>query len=503
MSGKTKSPNIAWLWLVLAAALWPLAGGRWVIGAAAWLAPVFMLRWLRVQRPAVAWPFALAAAAGGYALAWRGIASVMMPPAYYALFMVAAAAVYLLPYLADRLLAPRLEGSYARAFVFPAAVVTLEYVLSRVSPLGTWNALAYTQVQNLALVQLAAATGIWGVGFLVAWGAGVVNWAWELGFSWPRVRRGVVIYAAVVSVVMLAGGARLATAPRKAPTVRVAGIVADAFFATKHRDVFEGLLAGRKIPPVEREALRREAAADAERLFARTAREARAGARVVCWGEVSAMAFAEDEAALVARGRALAREEKIYLAMGLGVLDDTAAKPFANKLVLVDPAGNVCWDYLKSVPVPGPEAALTRRGDGRLPTLATPYGRLAGAICYDMDFPALVRPAGRAGADVMLVPSHDWWELGDLHADIAVFRAVENGFALVRPDNDAISVATDCYGRTLGTLDYFATADRDIVAHVPSRGARTIYSRVGDLFAWLAAAVLIVVILIAARGKRH
>jgi len=34
-------------------------------------------------------------------------------------------------------------------------------------------------------------------------------------------------------------------------------------------------------------------------------------------------------------------------------------------------------------------------------------------------------------------------------------------------------------------MDHFASEQRVMVAQVPTRGVRTIYSMIGDLFAWL------------------
>ncbi len=245
-----------------------------------------------------------------------------------------------------------------------------------------------------------------------------------------------------------------------------------------------------------------ETAAINDDLFARSRREARAGAEIVIWGEASAQLPAAEKKALIARGRELARQERIYLGLAFATLNPGTAKPVKNVFVLVGPKGDVIWEYYKSIPVPGPEAAITRRGDGRIPTYPTPRGRLAGSICYDMDFPALIRQAGCAGADIMLVPAHDWRELGDLHAGLAVFRAVENGFSLFRPNNEAVSIATDYLGRPLATVDYFAAEDPVVVAHLPTRGAWTVYPRAGDVFAWLVLAGFAVLTFQAIRRKR-
>jgi apolipoprotein N-acyltransferase len=70
---------------------------------------------------------------------------------------------------------------------------------------------------------------------------------------------------------------------------------------------------------------------------------------------------------------------------------------------------------------------------------------------------------------------------------MAEFRGIEQGATLVRHPGNGLSVATDCQGRILAGMDHSQTSgDRPMVAEVPTRGVRTIYSRVGDAFSWLA-----------------
>ena len=124
--------------------------------------------------------------------------------------------------------------------------------------------------------------------------------------------------------------------------------------------------------------------------------------------------------------------------------------------------------------------------DGRIEIVDSPYGRLGAAVCFDMDFPGHLKQAGRRGADIMLVPSNDWREIDPWHSHMARFRAVEQGFNMVRHVSNGFSMATDYQGRILATMDHYTTdRRRDMVAIVPTRGVRTIYSRIGDLFAWI------------------
>lgn len=472
--------------LAAAAASWYFVSGVRLAPAAGWLAPAGMLFWFRSRRPGVGYGVGVVAAAVPMYLAWREALGAILPPALYAVLIVAFAALYLLPYLADRLVACRTPG-FAATLVFPTAVVALEYVVSLVSPFGTWNSLGYTQYGVLSLMQLGAATGLAGISFVVAWFGAVVVWAG--GRSWRKERcDGVWVYAVVVAAIFLGGGVRLALAPRS-PAVRVAGITPRPFYLASRPDLAEALGRGDTFTAEEKATARKDAGRIVDDLFARTRREARAGARIVVWGEAAAQVLKDDERELLARARATAAEEGIYLAAAWAALSPGRDKPVENKVALISPRGQILYEYAKTKPVPGFEAAVTSRGDGRVPVAASPYGRLGAAICYDMDFPGLVR--NRGGADVMLVPAHDWWGLHDIHGRLAAFRAVENGYAVFRPDGDGHSLAVDRWGRVLGVADYFGTADAVLVAYVPMRGGKTPYAIIGDLFAWLATASLL------------
>jgi apolipoprotein N-acyltransferase len=234
--------------------------------------------------------------------------------------------------------------------------------------------------------------------------------------------------------------------------------------------------------------LRRAFAVVNDNLLATSEREARAGAKIITWPEAGAATIAQDRDDLIARVAALARSNGAYLAVGLGVV--TEQPPYLqNQAVLVDPQGGVAWTYDKAHPVPGLEVFTP--GDGRVPTADTPYGRLATVICFDADFPDLMHQAGSSRVDLMLVPSNDWREFGVVHAQKAAIRAVENGYSRIRPDTHGLAQTVDYQGHVLASSDYFTTDQQVMVAYVPSRGTRTIYAMIGDLFVWLCLAGLV------------
>jgi apolipoprotein N-acyltransferase len=130
-------------------------------------------------------------------------------------------------------------------------------------------------------------------------------------------------------------------------------------------------------------------------------------------------------------------------------------------------------------------------GSGVLGFADLPFGRVGAVICRDLDFPSTVQQAGAAGADLVVVPSFDWVEIDPFHSQYAVFRAIENGFSLVRPAGDGLSIATDPYGRVVAAMDQFQSSGRVMVATVPTTGVRTPYGILGDWFGWASLAGLI------------
>ncbi len=135
-------------------------------------------------------------------------------------------------------------------------------------------------------------------------------------------------------------------------------------------------------------------------------------------------------------------------------------------------------------------------GDGVLRTVETPYGTLSGVICWDTDFPTVVSQAGRNGTDILLSPSLDFRSIDPMHAQMAVFRAIENGVSVVRQSDNALSIVADPYGRTLAAVDHFTASERVTVAQVPTQGVFTVYSVIGDLFGWLAVLGFVAIIVL-------
>jgi apolipoprotein N-acyltransferase len=230
-----------------------------------------------------------------------------------------------------------------------------------------------------------------------------------------------------------------------------------------------------------------------DELFALSRKEAKSGSQIIAWSEAAAFTTKSDEESLIRRGQELARDNGIYFLMTLASIHpgkiEFGKKFIENKAVLFGPDGTLLQSFHKNRPVPIIEPSVP--GDGTVPVIATPYGKIAISICYDADFPQLMRQLGKKNADILLLPSGDWKEVSPYHAQMAVVRAIENGTSMLRPVSGAVSIACDYNGSTIASRNYFDKGEKVVVAYLQTRGIRTPYSVIGDCFAWLCIAALL------------
>ena len=211
-------------------------------------------------------------------------------------------------------------------------------------------------------------------------------------------------------------------------------------------------------------------------LVARTHRAAQAGARIVVWAEASAYEFVEDKDAVLERARSVARTEGIYLQIGMVWLLPTQQYPFNEiRAIMFDPSGATVWDYLKTTE---PLGDGNLRGPGIVPTVDTPYGRLATVICFDASFLNLSRGRRRRHADP-LVPSSD----GPRRPTPSTSRGRDARSRRDQPGTRGAkgsSLGVDHPGRILGRIELVPGRPGQHRAHADrggaDRGARTPYA---------------------------
>lgn len=474
--GHASNPPISdrrsYLWLAIAAVLLVFTYGMYRNPLAALLAPVFLIRFLRSRKVGVGYLLLFLALAVANTVSWWNLMPTFTTPVRI-VFGFVVGFMYSIPFLLDRVLVRRFRG-FAATLVFPFANAAFEFLTIWPNPVSTYGSLANSQFSSVYLTQLMSITGMWGVTLLVSWFASTVNWIWEEGVAWQRIRRGVAVYAGVMLVVLLYGVVRLTFFLPQPGTVRIHGIVETDYSR------YEWETRIWPLSETDPEAFRALMTPVYERYLQATVRETQAGAQIVVWPEVAAEGYREDLDEVLVRARDIARQEGIYLAIGLNVIGPNSGSEGENRLMILDPRGEVVVNQLKY------GCTAPNMYDFEIQTVDTPYGRLAGVLCCDLDYPYVIRQVSQEGVDILLDPSFEpTAENIVAHSQMAPFRAIENGVSIFRPTSQGISLAIDPYGRILGSMNATRVDERVFVVQLPRHRVPTVYAFVGDLFGWL------------------
>ena len=455
----------AWLAAVALSALgWWFGSGLQPLWWATWLAPLPVL--LLATRTRARWAALAAFAAyllGGFNEWTYARDYIGLPIPVIALVLGMPALTLALGVLLFRRLLRR-RHAVGAALAVPAVWVAIEYLNNLISPHGTWGNIAYTQMNALPVIQVAAITGLWGISFLVL----LLPAAVATQAAAQTSRRGRVVTMAVALALLVAaliyGAARL-QAPAQT-TLRIG-------------------LASLQKP--EQPSLLDPAGQALEARYAQVIRRlANAGARVVVVPETS---FATD-ASTVPGFAQLAQQHDLTLNVGI----DSRADPNArhNVSMVFQPGLATPATYAKHHLLPGLESFTP----GQTYRMLDGAPRIGLAICKDMDFHDIGQAYAARGAQLLLVPANDFTVDGWLHSRMAIMRSVESGFALARAARKGRLTLSDDRGRVLAEASS-ERRDAELVGDLPLRSTQTLYSRWGDWFAWLDLAMLLALLSVA------
>lgn len=393
----------------------------------------------------------------------------------------------------------------------PVAWVLAEYVRARFSlgNFGELYPLAAAQTRLTPLIQVADLTGLYGVSFLVAATNGAAVDGWRLWRAGQRRRAAIPVLAAVAlfAAAWGYGVTRLETLRVDERGPRIAVIQPNEVHyrdPAKTRGIFDRQLAlvrsavapgAADLIALPENAVDYPWSADPYYAYGlgKLARERRAPvlAGAFSWASEAEETLHTSAYYLDAEGELLGRYDKLYLI------------PWAEYL----PFGWLGESIQRR------HAELVRRAIGyfapgvhgrELAVFPLEHGgatlRFATPICYEIAHPVFVRRAVAAGADFLVNLSSEGLFGAPLYRHmwaLASLRAVESRVAIVRVGNNGISGFIDPAGRTRSVVRGDETGrpwleTGTLIDRVPLAGPPgSVYSRRGDLFAWLCAAVAV------------
>ncbi|MGK5059395.1 nitrilase-related carbon-nitrogen hydrolase [Janthinobacterium sp. LB2P49] len=451
----------------------------WVLGPQplgwlAWCAPLPVL-WLalRSSRRDAAWMTFLAAMLG-LSSNFAYFRLLMPLPAVLAVMLVKAL-LWLLVVLATRRLVLRYRSGWT-VLAYPVLWVAIDTLMAALLPDGNWGSLAYSQADNVAVLQVAALAGVPGLLFLLCLAPSALALLLAGGRAYAP--------AAGVTVLLLAaafaGGAwrvhGVSASSEPAPDGPLAGLVAIDDFI------------GPATPPARAQAIWDQYARHVEELAGQ-------GASLVLLPEKIAVLAPAQADAVRQRFQALARSAGVWITLGLGVQDAAGRR---NLAWLFAPDGAAPVSYQKHHLAPPERDFLAGSAYAVQPVAGQAMGL---AICKDMHFAPLGQAYGAAGAQVMLVPAWDFQLDAWMGARMTVVRGVENGYAVLRAAREGVLTVSDAYGHVLAERASRAMPGSTLLAPLPAHPSISTWAGwLGPLFGWLCVALSVILLCLGRRA---
>jgi apolipoprotein N-acyltransferase len=450
---------------LVSAAFAYLGTGLHPIWWAFWLAPIPVLAISARLRPGPAFLLGAIIWLIGETNQWNYVRhEIELAPQITVLYFTVPAVVFGLGVLFLRSFLRR--GSlFLASLAFPVYWVAYEYLIGTASPHSTWGNLAYTQMNCLPVIQIAALTGIWGISFIVFLFACAAA-ALLSGAGEPWQRRVLAVAVGFVTCALLGFGKWRSQSNPSGQSVAVTLIA---------RDVPMSVYPGSEEQALE---LLREYADEVRRVTPSGTHAVVLPEKI---GRISESTLTEVDSLYSSTASAT------RAAIVLGLVRRTPSGAF-NSSRLYSADGKLEANYDKHHLIPGVEPE--RPGAKRV-ILDEPSGRWGLQICKDMDFLELSRDYAAEGANLLLVPAWDFNLDGWLHARMAVLRGVENGFALARSARYGSLTLSDNRGRILAEVATVPGRFVSITGTVNVSREETFYARTGDWFAWLCVAVFV------------
>ncbi|HXJ37477.1 MAG TPA: apolipoprotein N-acyltransferase [Candidatus Eisenbacteria bacterium] len=383
-------------------------------------------------------------------------------------------------------------GFVVSLVVVPALWVASELLRGRL--IGQpWGLLGYTQHRELALAQVAALTGVYGVSFLLALGSTALAETIHrllVRDSLGRALRVLIAPAAVIGVCWLTGLRALSAAGTPASdsatgrTQQVAIVQTNVTPAARWTPSYTGAQVGAHlrrtddISPATRPAL-------------------------IVWPENAVPRYLEADPFLASRLAESARRHHADLLLGAPRYEDGRSY---NSVRLITASGRNGGHYDKRrLVLFAEEKPFTPRADGDPnrdpdafasgtgPGVLQSFVRLGVSVCHEILHPDLINDSVRNGAELLVNVANDSWldglseGAGLQHLAMATFRAIETRRYLVRAAITGASAVIDPFGRVVGVLPPGQAGV--LTAPVTGLDTLTWYVRVGDLFAFVCVVV--------------
>lgn len=416
---------------------------------------------------------------GALVVAWSCcILKIVSPPMPVAMVFLYSFPISLI-HLPGFLLWDKFKQRKWSLFLFPAVVTVMEWIQYTFTPFASWGVAAYTQVNSIAIKQCVSVFGMAGLSFLIYW----VNVSIAEILTQRKINTEI-FYAPLLIFIALFSYGALRVGVNKAQgkeMIKVAAVGSDSEisgFPLPSKESNDSVIVS---------------------LFNRTELAASANARLIVWNEGSTFIFPTEESTWKNSLSALSKRLGIFLVAAYIVPISETPMKYENKYLFFDPQGMLLKEYNKHQPVPGEPAV---KGTESLSVFEIDHSKTGAVICYDYDFPYLAKGYGKLNADIVADPSSDWRGIDPLHSLMAGYRAIEQGHSIIRSTRFGMSAAITPHGEMISQMSSFDSNDRIMIAVLPANKVITIYSILGDTFAYTCIGFILAFIITTVRNKK-
>lgn len=364
---------------------------------------------------------------------------------------------------------------WAWSFVFASGWTAFEFITSLLSPAGTFDSIAYTQVFNLPMIQIASITGIWGITFLLMLVPVSIALSWHYRKNSKFCLKTIVIPISILILTLIFGLYRL-NLPVQGPSVKIG-------MASINMSLEELRSRGQQ--------------QEAEKIISRYIHcidlLSRSGAEVILLPEkIIALNLSEQPQILRLLADA-ARNNQITLIAGLSIQDDSK---LYNSAYLFSPRGEITLKYDKQHLLPFSEGQYTFGKE--LSIIDTGDKGLWGiTICKDMDFEEPSRGYSQRGVNLLFVPALDFKADALLHARIAIIRGVEGNYAVARAAQWGLLSLSSNKGNIIDMAsDNADNSDVLLIGEIKLDQGKSIYGELGDWFGYFSEGLFIFLLLL-------
>jgi len=358
----------------------------------------------------------------------------------------------------------RLNAWYT-VFVFPVFFTTFEYGLIKFSADGTAASIAYTQLNCLPFIQVAAIAGILGVTFMLTFIPSAFALAWHYRSEKLKLRY-ISITAVILVAIILGYG-----------IFRMNDFIPKSHIKAGLAVLDENIHTNSDNPDFKKE---KQIAIAYAALVKPLATQ---GAQVVLFPErVVGMGrpWADSITAILG---AAAKQNHVFIIAGYTNQKNEKER---NSGLVIDADGKVVLDYNKAHLVVGLERQFT---PGNTPGIFKFNGlQSALAVCKDLDFQDYIRRYSNDKPEILYVPAWDFVVDDWLHCRMAILRSVENGFPMVRAARRGRLTINDQFGRVTSEASSANDKQATLVGDVSPQHIDTFYAQYGN---WLGAVCML------------